>query len=179
VTLVWRQVRLSGGLRRKRGTTCQPCPSRPPSLAVGANFLSDHSAKSGLVKLGKVLVPMPSARSNSCGVEPITVLLTNDDEVVRSSIRRLLDSDLEIHTVGEAVNFQQTIQRAIELKPQIVLMDLRMVVNSSVNPQEIKSHLNTSESRLIAMSFWTDEDAQALAERLGAVTLVDKLTLKY
>ena len=129
------------------------------------------------MKLGKALVPIRSGRSNSCGVEPITVLLTNDDEVVRSSIRRLLDSDLEIHTVGEAINFQQTIQRAIELKPQIVLMDLRMVVNSSVNPQEIKSHLNTSESRLIAMSFWTDEDAQALAERLGAVTLVDKLTL--
>ena len=108
---------------------------------------------------------------------PITVLLTNDDEAVRSSIRRLLDSDLEIHTVGEAVNSQQTIQRAIELRPQIVLMDLRTVVNSSVNPQEIKSQLNTSGSRLIAMSFWNDEDAQALAERLGAVTLLDKLTL--
>jgi DNA-binding NarL/FixJ family response regulator len=110
-------------------------------------------------------------------VGPITVLLTNDDEAVRTSIRRLLDSDPEIHTVGEAVNFQQTIQRAIELKPQIVLMDLRMVVNSSVNPQEIKSQLNTLGSRLIAMSFWNDEDAQVLAERLGVVTLLDKLTL--
>jgi DNA-binding NarL/FixJ family response regulator len=129
------------------------------------------------VKLGKVLVPIPSARSNSCGVGPITVLLTNDDEAVRSSIRRLLDSDLEIHTIGEAVNFQQTIQRAAELKPQIVVMDLRMAINSSVNLQEIKSQLNTLGSRLIAMSFWTDEDAQALAERLGAVTLLDKLTL--
>jgi DNA-binding NarL/FixJ family response regulator len=108
---------------------------------------------------------------------PITVLLSNDEEAVRSSIRRLLDSDLEIHTVGEAVNFQQTIQRAIELKPQIVLMDLRMVVNSSVNPQEIKSQLNTLGSRLITMSFWNDEDAQALAQRLGAVALLDKLTL--
>jgi DNA-binding NarL/FixJ family response regulator len=108
---------------------------------------------------------------------PGTVLLTYDEEAVRISIRRLLDSDPEIHTVGEAVNFQQTIQRAIELKPQIVLMDLRMAVNSSVNPQEIKSQLNTSGSRLIAMSFWNDEDAQALAERLGAATLLDKLTL--
>ena len=108
---------------------------------------------------------------------PITVLLTNDEEAVRSSIRRLLDSDPEIHTVGEAVNFQQTIQFAIELRPQIVVMDLRMVVNSSVNPQEIKSQLTTLGSRLIAMSFWNDEDAQALAERLGAATLLDKLTL--
>jgi len=38
---------------------------------------------------------------------PITVLLTNDDEVVRSSIRRLLDSDPEIHTVGEADTFSR------------------------------------------------------------------------
>ena len=108
---------------------------------------------------------------------PITVLLSNDEEAVRSSIRRLLDSDPEIHTLGEAGNFQQTIQRAIELKPQIVVMDIRMVNNSSENPQEIKSQLNTLDSRLIAISFWTDEDTQALAERLGAVTLLDKLTL--
>jgi DNA-binding NarL/FixJ family response regulator len=108
---------------------------------------------------------------------PITVLLTNDEEAVRISIRRLLDSDPEIHTVGEAVNFQQTIQFAIELKPQIVVMDLRMAINSSVNLQEIKSQLNTLGSRLIAMSFWNDKVAQALAERLGAVTLLDKLTL--
>ena len=52
-----------------------------------------------------------------------------------------------------------------------------MAINSSVNLQEIKSQLNTLGSRLIAMSFWNDKVAQALAERLGAVTLLDKLTL--
>ena len=108
---------------------------------------------------------------------PITVLLTDDEEAVRRSIRRLLDSDPEIHTVGEAVNVQQTIQRVIELKPQIVVLDLRIADNSSVNPQEIKSQLNTLGSRLIAISFWDDSDARALAESLGAATLLDKLTL--
>jgi DNA-binding NarL/FixJ family response regulator len=108
---------------------------------------------------------------------PITVLLTDDKEAVRNSIRMLLESDPEIRTVGEAANFQQTIHRAIELKPQIVVMDLRMAINSFVSPQEIKSQLNTLGSRLIAISFWNDADAQALAERLGAVTLLDKLTL--
>jgi two-component system, NarL family, response regulator DevR len=108
---------------------------------------------------------------------PITVLLTDDEEAVRRSIRRLLDSDPEIHTVGEAVNVQQTIQRVIELKPQIVVLDLRIADNSSVNPQEIKSQLNTLGSRLIAISFWDDSDTRALAESLGAATLLDKLTL--
>jgi two-component system, NarL family, response regulator DevR len=108
---------------------------------------------------------------------PITVLLTDDEEAVRRSIRRLLDSDPEIHTVGEAVNVQQTIQRVIELKPQIVVLDLRIADNLSVNPQEIKSQLITLGSRLIAISFWDDSDARALADSLGAATLLDKLTL--
>jgi DNA-binding NarL/FixJ family response regulator len=108
---------------------------------------------------------------------PITVLLTDDKEVVRRSIRILLDADPEIQTVGEAFNFQQTIQSAIDLKPQIILMDLHMPDDRSVSPQEIKSLLNTLGSRLIAISFWNDEDTQALAESLGAVILLDKMRL--
>jgi two-component system response regulator NreC len=108
---------------------------------------------------------------------PITVLLSDDKEVVRSSIRLLLDSDPEIRMVGEAVNFRQTIQSAIDLKPQIVVMDLHMPDASSVNPQEIKSLLDTLGSRLIAISFWNDEATQALAHSLEAVTLLDKMRL--
>ena len=108
---------------------------------------------------------------------PITVLLTDDKEAVRNSIRMLLESDPEIRTVGEAANFQQTLRSATDLKPQIVVMDLHMPDDSSVNPREIKSLLNTFGSRLIAISFWNDEGTQALAESLGAVTLLDKMKL--
>jgi DNA-binding NarL/FixJ family response regulator len=108
---------------------------------------------------------------------PITVLLTDDEEAVRSSIRRLLSSDPEIHIVGEVGSFQQTIQSALDLKPQVVVMDLHMPDDLSVGPQEIKSLLNTLGSRLIAMSFWNDQDTQALAQSLGAVILLDKMVL--
>ena len=108
---------------------------------------------------------------------PITVLLTDDKEAVRNSIRMLLESDPEIRTVGEAANFQQTLRSATDLKPQIVVIDLHMPDDSSVNPREIKSLLNTFGSRLIAISFWNDEGTQALAESLGAVTLLDKMKL--
>ena len=108
---------------------------------------------------------------------PITVLLSDDKEVMRSSIRLLLVSDPGIRIVGEAANFQQTIQRAVDLKPQIVVMDLHMPDDSSVSPQEIKSLFSTLGSRLIAISFWNDEGTQALAESLGAVTLLDKMRL--
>ena len=108
---------------------------------------------------------------------PITVLLTDDKEAVRNSIRMLLESDPEIRIVGEAANFQQAIQSATDLKPQVVVMDLHMPDASSINPQEIKSLLKKLEAQVIAISFWNDEGTQALAESLGAVTLLDKMKL--
>ena len=108
---------------------------------------------------------------------PITVLVADDKEVVLSSIRLLLGPDPEIRVVGEAASFRQTLQRATELKPQIVVMDLHMPDESCLSSQEIKSQLDRLGSRLIAMSFWNDEDTQALARSLGAVTLLDKMRL--
>jgi len=107
----------------------------------------------------------------------ITVLVADDKQVVLSAIRLLLGSDPELRIVGEAANFRQTFQSATELKPQVVLMDLHMPDDSCLNPQEIKSLLDTLGSRLIAMSFWNDESTQALARSLGAATLLDKLRL--
>jgi DNA-binding NarL/FixJ family response regulator len=108
---------------------------------------------------------------------PITVLLTDDKEVVRSSIRLLLSSDPEIRIVGEASNFLQTIKSAVDLEPQVVVMDIYMPDASPMTPQQMKSLFSTLGSRLIAISFWNDEGTQALADSLGAVTLLDKMRL--
>jgi hypothetical protein len=63
------------------------------------------------------------------------------------------------------------------LEPQVVVMNIHMPDASSVTPQEIKSLFSTLGSRIIAISFWNDEGRQALAESLGAVTLLDKMRL--
>lgn len=108
---------------------------------------------------------------------PITVLVADDKEVVLSSVRLLLRSDSEIRIVGEASNFLETIKSSIKLEPQIVVMDLHMPDESCMNPLEIKYLFESLGTRLIAMSFWNDENTQALAQSLGAVTLLDKMRL--
>ena len=108
---------------------------------------------------------------------PISVLVADDKEAVLRAVRVLLRNDPEIRVVGQAANYQQTTQSILDLKPQVVVMDVHMPDESSISPQEIKSVLDTSGSALIAMSFWKDADMQALAKNLGAVTLLDKLTL--
>lgn len=108
---------------------------------------------------------------------PIRVLLADDTDVMRGAIRRILENQPEIELVGESADFAQTIQMANDLKPQVIVMDLHMPDGSTVTPLAMKSHLSLGASRLLAISIWSDEDAQALAKSFGAATLLEKTDL--
>jgi DNA-binding NarL/FixJ family response regulator len=105
----------------------------------------------------------------------IKVLLAEDNDVVRRAIARLLGQDPEIELVGEAGDFAQTIQMTNDLKPEVVVMDLHM--KDEVSPVEVKSGLDRSASRILAISIWDDAESRALAESVGAITLLDKMDL--
>ena len=107
---------------------------------------------------------------------PIRVLIADDTKVVRQAIRRVLEQHADMEIVGEAADFAQTIQMANDLKPQVVVMDLHMPNENEFTPPQIKSQLDNG-SRLLAISVWNDEDARALAESFGAITLLDKIDL--
>ena len=56
----------------------------------------------------------------------ITVLVADDHPIVRGGIVALLQSADDIEVLGEAATGLEAVERAIELEPQLVLMDLRM-----------------------------------------------------
>jgi len=56
----------------------------------------------------------------------IRVLVADDHTVVRAGIRLLLESETDIEVVGEAKDGQEAVQKAQQLAPDIVLMDLAM-----------------------------------------------------
>ncbi len=56
----------------------------------------------------------------------ISVLLTDDHELVRTGIRRLLEDSQQIKIVGEADCGEAAVKRVPELKPDVVLMDVNM-----------------------------------------------------
>ena len=57
---------------------------------------------------------------------PIRVLLADDQALVRSGFKGLLDADDDITVVGEAANGTEAVQRARATRPDVVLMDIRM-----------------------------------------------------
>jgi DNA-binding NarL/FixJ family response regulator len=57
---------------------------------------------------------------------PIRVLLVDDEGLVRSGFKSLLDAEDGIEVVGEAANGGQAVEQARATRPDVVLMDIRM-----------------------------------------------------
>jgi NarL family two-component system response regulator LiaR len=54
------------------------------------------------------------------------VLIADDQTLFRSGLARLLDSDDRVNVVGEAVDGNDAVKLAASLKPDVVLMDIKM-----------------------------------------------------
>ena len=63
----------------------------------------------------------------------IRVLVVDDHAVVRAGIRRVLDAEDDIETVGEAPTAERAVFEALESKPDVVLMDVVMPGKSGID----------------------------------------------
>lgn len=69
---------------------------------------------------------MNTASAPPPATAPIKVLLADDEGLVRSGFKVLLDVEDDITVVGEATNGAEAVERARAARPDVVLMDVRM-----------------------------------------------------
>ena len=60
------------------------------------------------------------------GDRPITVVLADDQQLVRSGFRMILETQPDLEVVAEAGNGAEAVAAAHRLRPDVVLMDIRM-----------------------------------------------------
>jgi two-component system response regulator DevR len=106
---------------------------------------------------------------------PISVLLADDSAIVRNAIANLLESDPDVQLVAQAPNFLETMHLARKLHPRVVVMDLHMQDENAVTAAQLRSNL--ASARVLAISFWTDDQTRAFADSVGALVLLDKMNL--
>jgi len=90
--------------------------------------------------------------------ETIKVLITDDHPVVRKGLSAFLVAKAAgIEVVGEAVNGKESVERAKELKPDVILMDLLMPEMNGIEAiKQIKEDIPDAKI-LVMTSFATDE----------------------
>jgi len=89
--------------------------------------------------------------------EGIRLLLADDHAVVRSGTRELLERQPDFHIVGEAVDGEQAVRLTEELRPDVVVMDVRMPKMSGVEAtKRIKAE--NPEVRVLVLTAHDDDE---------------------
>ena len=98
----------------------------------------------------------------------IRVLIVDDHSVVREGLRMFLAADPDLEVVGEAADGAEAVRLALELRPNVVIMDLLLPVMDGVAATEaIRSKL--PETQVIALTSVLESDSVVEAIRAGAI----------
>lgn len=106
-------------------------------------------------------------------MSPLTLLIVDDHEVVRLGLKSLLDRHPDFNVIAEASSEYEAVEKAIELEPDIVLMDIRLAGGNGVEAcQKITDKL--SNTKVIMLTSFAEDEMLFSAIRAGAAGYVLK-----
>jgi len=97
----------------------------------------------------------------------VTVLVVDDQRLIREGIASLLDLQDGISVVGMAANGKEAIERTLELRPDLVLMDVRMPELDGVAAVAVLRRAAPA-CRVVMLTTFDDEEYVVQALRAGA-----------
>jgi len=103
----------------------------------------------------------------------LRVLIVDDHEAVRKGVCAILSSRVDIEVCGEAVNGEEAMVKAKELKPDLIILDVTMpVLNGFDAAREIQKIL--PKVRILMLSMHESKQLVEEAKRLGVHGYVSK-----
>jgi len=87
----------------------------------------------------------------------IAVLLVDDDALVRAGLRMILSSAEDLEVVGEVDDGAGAVAAVLSLRPDVVLMDIRMVEMDGITATAALRRLSTPPQVIVLTTFQADE----------------------
>ncbi|HLX33056.1 MAG TPA: response regulator transcription factor [Gaiellaceae bacterium] len=99
--------------------------------------------------------------------DPVAVVIADDHPLFRRGLRASLEGDEGIVVVGEAETGEQAVSLALELQPEVVVMDLQMPSTNGVDAtREIVRE--SPHIGVLVVTMFEDDDSVFAAMRAGA-----------
>ena len=98
----------------------------------------------------------------------ISVLIVDDEPLIRSGIRAILGSDPDMSVVGEASDGREAVSGVLRLRPQVVLLDIRMPNLDGLDaiPEILRAR---PETKIVMLTTFGEDAYIASALERGAV----------
>ncbi len=89
--------------------------------------------------------------------EKITILLADDHYIVRHALKDVISKQPDMQIIGEAVNGEEAVKLAAELKPRLIIIDISMPkLNGLEATQRIKA--TSPEIAVLVLTVHTEEE---------------------
>jgi len=103
----------------------------------------------------------------------IRILIADDNEFVRRGVAALLSDAENVEVCGEAADSQQTLKKACELKPDIVLLDVSMPDRNGLETARLLRD-KVPEAKILILSQHDPASLRDAAAQAGAAGCLDK-----
>lgn len=108
-------------------------------------------------------------------MKTIKVLIVDDHTLVRDGIRALLTLALDIEVVGEAANGKEAMEKAKELLPDVVLMDLAMPIMGGLEATR-RIRKEFAGAKVLVLTQYDDSEYVIPAIEAGARGFITKMS---
>jgi DNA-binding NarL/FixJ family response regulator len=104
---------------------------------------------------------------------PVRVMIVDDHGIILAGLRSVLQTEVDIAVVADASGVKEAVRKATELKPDVVLMDVKLSDGSGIEAtRSIKEAC--PETQILMLTVYDDQETVLKAVQAGAIGYVLK-----